>query len=72
LARPVLSSRQNPTDSGSIRPSTASENASVDNAYASKSNAADPDLAAVVAAWPSLPEAIRAGILATVKATEKE
>jgi hypothetical protein len=27
-----------------------------------------PDLAAVVAAWPSLPEAIRAGILAMVKA----
>jgi hypothetical protein len=28
----------------------------------------DPDLAAVVAAWPKLPEAIRAGILAMVKA----
>jgi hypothetical protein len=27
-----------------------------------------PDLAAVVAAWPALPEAIRAGILAMVKA----
>jgi hypothetical protein len=27
-----------------------------------------PDLAAVVAAWPTLPEAIRAGILALVKA----
>ncbi|MGO9601622.1 MAG: hypothetical protein ACLP7Q_26910 [Isosphaeraceae bacterium] len=29
---------------------------------------ADPELAAVVAAWPGLPEAIRAGILAMVKA----
>jgi hypothetical protein len=27
-----------------------------------------PDLATVVAAWPNLPEAIRAGILAMVKA----
>ena len=27
-----------------------------------------PDLAAVVAAWPTLPEPIRAGILAMVKA----
>jgi hypothetical protein len=28
----------------------------------------DPDLAAVNAAWPTLPEAIRAGILAMVRA----
>jgi hypothetical protein len=28
----------------------------------------DPDLAAVVEAWPTLPAAIRAGILAMVKA----
>jgi hypothetical protein len=28
-----------------------------------------PDLAAVINAWPDLPEAIRAGILAMVKAT---
>jgi hypothetical protein len=28
----------------------------------------DPDLTAVVAAWPDLPKAIRAGILAMVKA----
>jgi hypothetical protein len=28
----------------------------------------DPDLAAVVAAWPALPPAIRAGILAMVNA----
>src|SRR5271166_3787559 len=30
----------------------------------------DPDLAAVVAAWPHLPEAIKAGIVAMVKAAE--
>jgi hypothetical protein len=31
-----------------------------------------PDLAAVVAAWPTLPEPIRAGILAMVKAASGE
>ena len=39
--------------------------------YATKSahgTPADPDLAAVVAAWPELPKAIRAGILAMVRA----
>ena len=30
---------------------------------------ADPDLAAVAEAWPGLPEEVRAGILAMVKAT---
>jgi hypothetical protein len=29
----------------------------------------DPDLAAVVAAWPALPASIRAGILAMVRAS---
>ena len=31
----------------------------------------DPDLAAVVAAWPDLPEAIKSGIIAMVKAASK-
>jgi hypothetical protein len=30
-----------------------------------------PDLAELVAAWPTLPEAIKAGILAMVKATKQ-
>lgn len=30
---------------------------------------ADPNLALLVAAWPTLPPAIRAGVLALVKAT---
>jgi hypothetical protein len=30
----------------------------------------DPDLAAVIAAWPNLPNAVRAGILAMVKASQ--
>jgi hypothetical protein len=32
----------------------------------------DPDLAAVVVAWPNLPEAIRAGIVAMVRAASGE
>jgi hypothetical protein len=28
----------------------------------------DPDLAAVIAAWPALPEPIKAGIVAMIKA----
>ena len=31
----------------------------------------DPDLASVVTAWPALPEAIKAGILAMVKAAKR-
>jgi hypothetical protein len=34
----------------------------------SNDRALDPDLAAVVDAWPRLPEAVRAGIVAMVKA----
>jgi hypothetical protein len=32
---------------------------------------ADPELAAVVSAWAGLPEAVRAGIVAMVKAASK-
>ena len=35
---------------------------------APKASPTDPDLAAVVAAWPTLPEALRAGIVAMVRA----
>ena len=70
-ARSITSSRQHSNESGSNRPPTASENASVENAYALNSNADDPDLATVVEAWPDLPEAIKAGILAMVKASAK-
>jgi hypothetical protein len=33
--------------------------------------ATDPDLAALIDAWPTLPEAIRAGILALVRAAQE-
>jgi len=36
--------------------------------FSGKCNPADPELRVVIAAWPELPEAIRAGIVAMVKA----
>jgi len=39
-------------------------------AVGSENTPIDPDLAAVVDAWPKLPEAIRAGILAMIRAAE--
>ncbi len=58
---PIPSSRQYPNESGSIRSLTATQNAT-------RLLPDDPDLAAVVNAWPDLPEAMKAGILAMVKA----
>jgi len=37
----------------------------------SRKTQTDPDLARIVEAWPTLPEALRAGIVAMVKATGK-
>jgi len=37
-------------------------------ALAPQTTAIDPSLAAIIDAWPMLPEAIRAGILALVRA----
>ena len=37
-------------------------------AQAAPTSVSDPDLAAVVKAWPELPESVRAGIAAMVKA----
>jgi hypothetical protein len=55
-------SRQHASGSVPVRPPTATQNATRDCVVP------DPDLAAIVAAWPELPEAIKAGILAMVKA----
>jgi hypothetical protein len=60
---PAIPDRSSPTEPnapGSNRIPTATEIATT--LYV----VADPDLAAVVAAWPELPEVIRAGILAMV------
>ena len=53
---PIPSSRQYPNESGSIRPLTATQNATRDCVVVATRD--DPDLAAVVAAWPDLSKAI--------------
>jgi hypothetical protein len=53
--------RQGATTDGGTRPGRATESATMVNAEY-------PDLAVVSAAWPELPEAVRAGIVAMVKA----
>jgi len=40
-------------------------------AFAAEIGPKAPDLAAVVSAWPGLPEALRAGILAMVKSVKQ-
>ena len=40
--------------------------------YADDSDSIDPDLAAVIDAWPKLPKAVRAGIVAMVQAARPE
>ena len=55
--------------------STAKSNTSKpDQATTSNSTSSqqpnDPDLAVVIGAWPELPDAVRAGILAMVKASK--
>jgi hypothetical protein len=54
-----------PNESGSIRLPTATEIATAECVVA------DRDLTAIVDAWPELPEAIKAGILAMVTAVSK-
>jgi hypothetical protein len=61
---PALSSRTEANDRGPERPSTATQNAT--NLVPE-----DSDLAAVVDAWDRLPEAIKAGILAMVRASAR-
>jgi hypothetical protein len=57
----VPDSCQEATASVNPHPTGATSSATV-----SLSN--DPDLAAIIDAWPALPEAVQAGILAMVKA----
>jgi hypothetical protein len=69
-------SRQSPPTSVPIRPLTATASATAGFVYASHKETRsplpepsyDPGLAAIIDAWPTLPEPIRAGILAMVKA----
>ncbi len=64
-ALPGRLSRTELDSSGSSRLPTATEIATTEYVVA------DPALAAVVEAWPDLPEAIKAGILAMVKASRQ-
>ena len=59
--------RREPPRPAPIRPQTATQNATraLPNALP-----VDPDLTALVAAWPHLPEAVRAGITAMVRAVQ--
>jgi len=59
--QPITPSRQEPTQAAPKRPLTATQNAT-------RLLPEDSDLAAVVDAWHRLPEAIKAGIVAMVKA----
>ena len=68
-AHSIPLSRQDATETDPIRPSSATHNANRDCVVAETEG--DPDLAATVAAWPNLPGAIRAGILAMVKASRR-
>jgi hypothetical protein len=64
IVEPIPPSRVQATGSDSVRPQTATQNATPECVVA------DPDLSAVAAAWPDLPEAIKAGIVAIVKAAK--
>jgi hypothetical protein len=62
--------RQDAPASDAMRPQTATENATgLCHAHDTPDGDSDPDFADVIAAWPSLPEAVRAGIVAMVRAS---
>ena len=62
---PGTTSRQNPTGTAPTRPLRATESAT---GFDTGLTPADPALAALVDAWPTLPEPIKAGIVAMVRA----
>jgi hypothetical protein len=57
--------RQNATACDPVRSGPATKNAT-------RALPGDPDLTAVVTAWPRLPEAVRAGIVAMIKASDPD
>ena len=63
------SSREQTRVSEGKRDSTATKTATLNLV---ENPVADPELAAVVGAWDQLPAAVRAGILAMVKASKTE
>ena len=65
---PIPSSRQKATQADPKRPLTTPQNTPQGTEGI---RSADPDLAGIVDAWPGLPEAIKARIVALVKAAGK-
>ena len=65
LGPTIVPFRQEAPGTDPERPPTATKNAT-------RATPADPELAALVDAWPALPEAVRAGIVAMVRATLRE
>src|SRR5271157_612142 len=63
--RSIASSRMQPNESGSNRTQTATK---IATELRQDCVASDPGLAEIMDAWPKLPEAIRAGMLAMVRA----
>ncbi|MDC0934640.1 hypothetical protein OAS39_00025 [Pirellulales bacterium] len=57
-----------PTETGEISESAAARSKNV--AILEGSAPIDPDLAAVIDAWPELPEAVRADIVAMVRSAD--
>jgi hypothetical protein len=58
-------SRRLPSIPAPVRPQTATQDAT-------RVIAGDPDLAAVIDAWPALPEPIKAGIMAMVQSSSAD
>jgi len=65
LMNPLLGSRP------ACPTKTSGEGKGVLAQHLSRAPENDPDLATVIAAWPSLPEPIKAGIVAMVNAAQK-
>jgi hypothetical protein len=66
IMRPQIDSRK-----GKCRQDLRQSNRAVAEHLPNDTCQTDPDLAAVVAAWPELPAALRAGIVAMVGAASK-
>lgn len=72
MPRSGLESSRFPAGNTPVSHSGGSKSGNKDASFAVSAGvpkSVDPDLAAVVAAWPALPAAIRAGVLAMVRAT---
>jgi hypothetical protein len=67
----ILSSRQEASARASKRPQNTPQNTPQPSTVVGGRTETDPDLAAVVAAWDRLPEAVRAGIVAMVRAARR-